>query len=107
MTRNAYKFDNTKPYGTVRAIKNGKGVKYQQDGRFFSHAGEYVCDADGCNPEAAKAPAIPSAEKLSASDKRKKALAEAADRLGDFTVPSDMQDAARENAEALAAEGSA
>ena len=108
MTRSKFTFDASKPYGTVRALrKEGKNAKYMQGGRLFSPTGEYIGEAPGCGEEVEKAPAIPTAETLSAGDKRRQALIDAADRLGDFTIPSDMQDAARENAEALAAEGNA
>lgn len=107
MARNSNKFDPEQPYGTIRAMVNDQGVKYAQNGAWYNHAGDFVCVAPGCEPVKAAVPPVPQAEKLTAADKKKQALKEAADRLGDFTVPSDLQDAAKENAEALAAEDNA
>lgn len=107
MARNSNKFDPDQPYGTVRRMHNGQGIKYQQNGALYSHAGDFVCAAPGCEPVKAASPAVPEAAKPTKAELKKQALKEAADRLGDFTVPSDLQDVAKENAEALAAEDNA
>ena len=107
MARNSNKFDADQPHGTVRRMANGTGIKYQQNGNWYTALGAFVCAVPGATPAPVAAPAVPQAEKLTVADKKKQALKDAADRLGDFTAPTDLQDAAKENAEALAAEDNA
>ena len=50
---------------------------------------------------------VPQAAKKTPADLKRDALAAAADKLGDLGVPQSLKDAAKENAEALAAEENA
>ena len=99
--------DFDKAHGTVRAIGDNRGIKYLQGDSYYNHAGEFVALV---NPDATpvkKAPPVPQAAKKSEADKKREALAAAADKLGLDTVPESMKDAAKENAEAKAAEDNA
>lgn len=103
MSKPKYVLDKSKRFSYIRGTSERK---YQQDGRYFDHYGEYVGD----NPDRKKARPAPVVEKpreLSAEEKRQAALASAADKLGGSGVPQTLQDAAKENAEALAAEDNA
>jgi len=106
MPRNP-EFDSSKPYATTRGIKNKAGAKYVQDGKLFKVTGEYIGIAPGHDAPAPKAKAVPQAAKKSADAKKRDALASAADKLNLDAVPASVKDAARENAEALAAEENA
>ena len=106
MPRNP-EFDPSKPYATTRAIKSKTGAKYVQDGRLYTIAGEYVGFAPGHEAPAPKPPVVPQAAKKSEADKKREALAAAANKLNLDTIPESVKDAARENAEALAAEENA
>ena len=100
--------DFDKPYGTIRVIGVNKGgVRYQQGDSYYNSGGEYVSPAAGVKAPAAKAPPVPQAAKKTAADLKRDALNAAADKLGLDTVPKTLQDAAKENAEALAAEDNA
>jgi hypothetical protein len=107
MPRNP-EFDPSKPYATTRAIKNANnGAKYVQEGRLYTVTGEYVGVAPGHKAPAPKPAVVPQAAKKSEADKKREALASAANKLNLDAVPESVKDAARENAEALAAEENA
>lgn len=106
MPRNP-EFNPDKPYGTTRAIKSASGAKYVQEGRLYTITGEYVGAAPGHKEPAPKPAVVPQAAKKSEADKKREALASAANKLNMDAVPESVKDAARENAEALAAEENA
>jgi hypothetical protein len=97
-------FDPEKPYATTRAVKNKTGAKYVQDGYLFAPTGVCVGRAPGYKEEVKAAPVPQAVKRKSIEDKKKDALAAAADKLNLDTVPKSVKEAAKENAEALAAE---
>jgi len=106
MPRNP-EFNPDKPYATTRGIKNKAGAKYVQDGKLFKVTGEYIGIAPGHDAPAPKPAVVPQAAKKSEADKKRDALASAASKLNMDVVPESVKEAARENAEALAAEENA
>lgn len=99
--------DFDKAHGKVRAMGDNRGIKYQQGDSYYNLRGEFVALVNPDAKPAPKAPPVPTAAKKSAADKKREALASAADKLGPATVPQTLKDAAKENAEALAAEENA
>jgi len=103
--KESYKLDKSKEYSHIRGSKTQR--RYQQDGRYFDHYGEYLGDNPDRPKEKSVTPSKPQAAKVSPDQERKEALKKASAKLGAAPVPQELQDAAKENAQALAAEDNA
>jgi hypothetical protein len=100
--------DFDKPYGTVRSTKPNDPVKYLQGDSYYDHDGNFVRLVDpNAAPKPKTAPVPQAVKRKTEADLKREALAAAADKLGLDTIPQELKDAARENAEALAAEDNA
>lgn len=101
----AITLDKTKEFSKIRNTGNNP-ERFYQDGRYFNGAGEFVredADRKSDEPEVA----VPQAAKVNQEELRAAALKAAADRLGKLGKagpPQAVLDAAKENAQALAAE---
>jgi hypothetical protein len=95
--------DKSKEYSFIR----GTCVAcYQQKNSLYDHYGKYLGEVPGSEVVVVEEPA-PEAAKPSQAQKKRDALAAAAAKLGNGGPPQDVQDAQKENAQALAAEDNA
>jgi hypothetical protein len=96
----AAKFNEARPYSTV---SGDPAVRYMQDGNMFDSYGEFVRQS----PPEHRLPPKPEL-RLGIATTPEAVLARASAKLGikqsDPTVPSELVEAARENAQARAAE---
>jgi len=102
MAKNDLVLDESKPFAVVRGDNT---ARYLQDGRYFDCFKRY--DRDAPKAHLTKKVAPPPAKRQNA---REKALARAAEKLGDLGQggnPKTVAEAARENAAAAAAEDNA
>lgn len=104
MSKNAKELDKSKPFGQVR----GHPVRrYSQEGCYFDHFGKYCGTRPGYDEPKKEAPAPK--KKVSPAERKAAALAAAAEKLQSAAkpLPDPAAEAAKENAQALAAEDSA
>lgn len=105
MSKTTFKFDPERPFGRVRTHKSQ--ARYAQDGQYYDHYGNHLGPQEGISVVKGEPVEVPPVGTPSGND----ALARASKRLGNTVtvgaVPSSVENAARENARALAAEENA